>query len=139
MTMFKLLHWVDLPARLLMASIFLVSGLVKLAESGAMQKYMEAFGVPGMLVWPAAAFELTCGVLLVIGLWVRPASVLLAGWCLLTASIFHTAWSDPTQLMMFMKNLVMAGGFLILAKHGATRLALDAWRYAEKHQHSRTA
>jgi putative oxidoreductase len=137
--MFKLLHWVDFPARLLMASIFLVSGMVKLTESGAMQKYMEAFGVPGSLLWPAAAFELITGLLLVTGLWVRVTSVLLAGWCLLTASIFHTAWSDPTQLMMFMKNLVMAGGFLILAKHGATRLAVDAWRYAEKHQQGRVA
>jgi putative oxidoreductase len=71
-------------------------------------------------------FELSTGLLLVIGLWVRPVSILLAGWCLLTASIFHTAWSDQTQLMMFLKNLVMAGGFLILFKHGASSLALDA-------------
>ena len=133
----KLAHWVDLPARLLMASIFIVSGIVKLTLSSAMQHYMESYGVPGVLVWPAAAFELSTGVLLIIGLWVRPASILLAGWCLLTASIFHTAWGDPTQLMMFFKNMVMAGGFLILFKHGASRFALDAWRYVEKHDLSR--
>jgi putative oxidoreductase len=130
--MSKLTYWAEFPARLLMASIFIVSGLVKLTLSGAMQHYMEAYGVPGILVWPAALFELSTGVLLVIGLWVRPVSILLAGWCLLTASIFHTAWSDQTQLMMFMKNLVMAGGFLILFKHGASSLALDARRGTQR-------
>jgi putative oxidoreductase len=124
--MSKLTQWVEFPARLLMASIFIISGLVKLTLSGAMQHYMEAYGVPGILVWPAALFELGTGLLLVIGLWIRPVSILLAGWCLLTASIFHTAWGDQTQLMMFLKNLVMAGGFLILFKHGASSLALDA-------------
>jgi putative oxidoreductase len=124
--MSKLTHWVEFPARLLLASIFIISGFVKLTLSGAMQHYMEAYGVPGVLVWPAAIFELSTGLLLILGWWVRPVSILLAGWCLLTASIFHTAWSDQTQLMMFLKNLVMAGGFLILFKHGASSLALDA-------------
>ena len=119
---------VDLPARLLMSVLFLLSGIGKLSAVGPTQHYMEAFGVPGVLLWPAAAFEISSGILLVIGLWNRPLSILLSGWCLLTAAIFHTAFSDQVQQVMFLKNLVMAGGFLLLAKHGAHDYALDAVR-----------
>jgi putative oxidoreductase len=55
---------------------------------------MEAYGVPGFLIWPAAAWELGAGVLLTIGYQIRHISVLLAGWCVLTAAIFHTKFSD---------------------------------------------
>jgi putative oxidoreductase len=50
---------------------------------------------------------------------IRPISLLLAGWCILTAAIFHTAFSDLNQLMNFFKNLTMAGGFLTLARNGS--------------------
>ena len=83
------------------------------------QAYMRAFGVPGVLVWPAAAWEIGGGVLLLIGLWTRPLALLLAGWCMLTAFIFHTAFAYQIMMMMFLKNMTMAGSFLLLAKTGA--------------------
>jgi putative oxidoreductase len=112
---------IDLPARLLMALLFLVSGAGKLIETAALQAYMAAYGVPGVLIWPAAALELVGGTLLALGLVLRPVALVLAGWCLLTAAIFHTAWSDQVQQLMFLKNLTMAGGFLVLARHGSRR------------------
>ena len=84
---------------------------------------MEAYGVPGILIWPAAAFEICCGVFLLAGFWLRPLGLVLAGWCLLTALIFHTAFADQTQLVMFLKNLVMAGGFLVLTRTGTSEPA----------------
>ncbi len=116
----------DLPARILMAAIFLISGYGKLAHVGPTQAYMEAYHVPGILVWPAAAWELAAGVLLVLGLKMRPLCLLLAGWCLLTAAIFHTVFADPIQEINFLKNLTMAGGFLLTAKLRATTFSLDA-------------
>jgi putative oxidoreductase len=116
----------DLPARGLMSLLFLLSGLGKLTAVAPTQAYMTAFGVPGILLWPAAALELAGGVLLAIGLAIRPVALLLAGWCLLTAAIFHTAWSDQIQQIMFLKNMTMAGGFLMLAKTGAWRASVDA-------------
>jgi len=118
-------RWVDAPARVLMSALFVLSGIGKLSAVSATQGYMAAYGVPAVLVWPAAAFEIDSGALLLFGLWTRPLGVLLAGWCLLTAAIFHTAFADQNQLINFLKNLAMAGGFLLLARAGATGLSLD--------------
>ncbi|MCJ2135569.1 DoxX family protein [Methylobacterium sp. J-026] len=121
-------RWADAPARTLMSALFLLSGIGKLTAVSATQGYMAAYGVPGVLLWPAAAFEIGSGALLLLGLWTRPLGVLLAGWCLLTAAIFHTAFADQNQLINFLKNLAMAGGFLLLARAGATSLSLDGRR-----------
>lgn len=110
-------RWLDVPGRLLMSALFLLSGVGKLAAVGATQGYMTAYGVPEFLIWPAAAFELGSGILLVTGFKVREISLPLAGWCLLTAAIFHRDFADQIQVMMFLKNLTMAGGFLLLARN----------------------
>ncbi|CAN5923071.1 DoxX family protein [soil metagenome] len=121
----SLTRWGDAPARTLMSMLFLLSGIGKLSTISATQGYMNAFGVPGVLVWPAAAWEIAGGLLLLIGLWTRPLALLLASWCLLTAVIFHTAFADQLQMMMFLKNMTMAGGFLLLARTGAPGLSVD--------------
>jgi putative oxidoreductase len=85
------------PARALLAIIFLVSGTGKLASVEPTQKYMEAYGVPGYLIYPAAAFEIGSGAALLTGWQLRDLGIMLAGWCLLTASIFHTDFKDQNQ------------------------------------------
>jgi putative oxidoreductase len=121
----SLTKWSDAPARILMSLLFLVSGVGKLAAVVTTQAFMKQYGVPGVLIWPAALWEISGGILLLTGLWLRPLSILLAGWCLLTASIFHTAFGDPNQMVHFLKNVTMAGGFLILARAGASGLGFD--------------
>lgn len=76
---------------------------------------MEANGVPGRLLHPAAAFEMASGLMLLIGFYTKQISILLAGWCLLTAAIFHTKFDDPNEVVHLLKNLCMAGAFLALA------------------------
>jgi putative oxidoreductase len=104
------------PARFLMSLLFILSGISKLTSVAQTQAYMEAYGVPGKLLWPAAALEISGGTLILIGQFTMPVAVILSGWCLLTASIFHMDLKDQTQLIMFLKNMAMAGGFLILAE-----------------------
>ena len=116
----------DAGLRLAMALLFVVSATTKVTETAAIQAYMHAYGVPGMLVWPAAGFEYAAGLCFLLGYRPRPVAVLLAGWCLLTALIFHRQFSDLDQLMNFFKNLTMAGGFLRLAKPDPGRARLDA-------------
>ena len=117
----------DAPGRIALAAIFVVSGLSKLAATVATQGYMEAFGVPGVLVYPTIAFESGLGLCLAFGLWTRTAALLLSGFCLITAAIFHTAFEDQVQQIMFLKNIAMAGGLLLLAGHGAQGASLDGW------------
>ena len=117
---------VDLPAHVLMSLLFLASGVGKISAIATTQAYMKAFGVPGVLIWPAAAWEIIAGIFLLIGLGIRPLALLLAGWCLLTAAIFHIAWADQIQQLMFLKNMTMAGGFLMLAKTGSWGMSVDA-------------
>jgi putative oxidoreductase len=89
-----------------------------------------------VLVWPAAGWEFVAGFALVAGFGVHPVALLLAGWCFLTAAIFHTAFSDLNQLMNLFKNVTMAGGFLMLARNGsaASFHGLLASRRLAKHR-----
>ena len=109
---------IESRVRSLMGLLFLVSATTKVMDARMIQTYMHAFGVPESLVWPAAAWEYGAGVLLMVGLYARPLSILLAGWCVLTAVIFHTRFSDLDQLMNFFKNMTIAGGFLMIAMTG---------------------
>ena len=102
-------------ARVLMSTLFLVSGTGKLGSPEQTAEYMEAYGVPGYLLYPAAALEIGGGMMLLAGIHTKWLSRVLAGWCLLTAMIFHTDLQDQTQKIMMMKNMAMAGGFLVLA------------------------
>lgn len=116
----------DFPARLMMAGLFLFSSYSKLTTATATQAYMESHGLPGVLLWPAAFWEFIAGTLLVLGLGIRPLAIALAGWCLLTASIFHTRLADPNQVNHLLKNLTMAGAFMMLAKNGSPDFSLDS-------------
>jgi putative oxidoreductase len=117
--------WLEAPVRLLMALLFLVSATTKVTETAGIQAYMHSYGVPEILIWPAAAWEYGAAALLALGLLSRPVSLLLGPWCVLTALIFHTKFSDLDQLMNFFKNMTMASGFLIFAGNGSRGGSLD--------------
>jgi len=86
---------------------------------------MEAMGVPGILLWPTVAFEIGSGLCILLGFQTRLVSIVLVGFSLVTAFIFHHNFADQTQQIMFLKNLGLAGGFLLLACTGAGRYSID--------------
>ena len=112
--------------RLLLAAIFLHEAWSKLTGYPAALAYMQAFGVSGLLLPFAIAVELGCGVLIVAGYHTRIAALLLAGFCLATAVLFHGRLGDRNQLLHFEKDMAIAGGLLVLFAHGAGVWALDA-------------
>ena len=116
----------DLMARILLAAIFFMSGVGKMSAYAATQGYMESQGVPGMLLPLVIGFEILLPVLLVIGWQTRYAALALAGFSIVTGLMFHFDFGDQMQSIMFMKNLAMAGGFLLLFIHGAGELSLDS-------------
>lgn len=117
-------------ARTLMVVVFLLSGLSKISSTDAIAGYMEVMGVPSLLLWPTIAFEIGSAALIILGFHTRITAILLAGFSLVTAIVFHHQFSDQTQLIMFLKNIAMTGGFLLLACTGPGLLSIDARRSA---------
>ena len=117
-----------LIARLLLAQIFLLAGLGKITAYAGSQGYMESMGIPGILLPLVILLEAGGGLALIVGVMTRWVALALAGFCLLTALIFHSNFGDQMQMTMFMKNLAMAGGFLLLYVQGAGAYSLDARR-----------
>lgn len=112
--------------RLLMALIFILGGVSKLGSLAGTGAYMQSVGVPSALALPAALFELLGGIAILVGFQTRIVALALAGFCVATAALFHANFADQMQMVMFMKNLAMAGGFLTLYAHGAGAMSMDA-------------
>ena len=117
-----------LAGRLLLAALFLHEAAAKLAGYSAALAYMQAFGVPGQLLPLAIVVELACGLLVLLGYQTRVAALILAGFCITAAVLFHTKFGDRNQLLHFEKDLAIAGGLLVLFAHGPGAWALDAFR-----------
>ena len=123
-----LIPYFNCTGRLLIAAIFLLSGLSKIAGYAATQSYMDSMGVPGTLLPLVIIFEISAALAVIIGWQTRLFAFLLAGFCLLSAVIFHGNLSDRIQFIMFMKNLAIAGGFMFLVANGPGPLSLDSRR-----------
>jgi putative oxidoreductase len=121
----------DLGGRILISAIFLISGLGKITGYAGAQGYMAAMGVPGVLLPLVIALEVGGSIAIILGYHTRFVAFLLAGFCILSALIFHRALGDQMQFIMFLKNLAIAGGFLLLVARGPGEWSLDARRAAE--------
>ena len=111
--------------RILISFMFIYYGLTKITGYAGTQGYMEAMGVPGALLPLAIAVEILGGLAVLLGWHARVAAFLLAGFSLLSALIFHSNLEDQMQMIMFMKNVAIAGGFLMIVATGAGAYALD--------------
>lgn len=118
-----------LVARILLAHMFIISGIGKLgAGYAATQGYMASAGVPGALLPLVILLELGGGVALVVGLLTRWAALALAAFSIIAALLFHAHFGDQAQMINFMKNLTIAGGMLMLFVHGPGAFSIDAKR-----------
>ena len=128
----QLTKYADAPARAFMAAIFILSAVGKIGAFEGTQGYMEAFGLPGFLLVPTILFEVGAGLLLLVGFKTRYVALLLAGFVIVSAAIFHADFGDQIQQIMFLKNVAMVGGFLLLAKVGAPGFSVDQFLAAQK-------
>ena len=111
--------------RVLMAVMFIQAGISKIFGYAGAQGYMEAAGVPGALLPLVILLEAGGGLAVLLGLFTRWSALLLAGFCVLAALLFHFHPDDQMQMISFMKNITIASGFLVLAGAGPGALALD--------------
>jgi putative oxidoreductase len=86
---------------------------------------MTSVGVPGALLPVVIATEVLGALAIILGWKTRTVAVLLAGFSLLTAVTFHRNFADQAQMINFLKNVSIAGGFLLLAANGVGRLSID--------------
>jgi putative oxidoreductase len=115
----------ELAGRTLLAVLFLLSGLGKISAYEATATYMSAVGVPGILLPVVIATEVFGAIAVILGWQTRVAALVLASFALLAALIFHNNFADQIEMIMFLKNVSIAGGFLLLVANGAGRLSLD--------------
>jgi len=120
--------FVELVGRILLMVLFLLSGVGKIGQYAGTADYMASAGVSGSLLPLVIITEIAGAVLVIIGWRTRLVSLLLAGYTILAALIFHGNVSDPNQMVHFLKNLSIAGGFLLLVANGAGPLSLDQRR-----------
>ncbi len=120
--------WLPLVGRILLALIFFLSGIHKIGGYEGTQAYMAQMGVPGMLLPAVILLEVGGGLALMLGWFARVVSLALALFTLAAAVLFHSNFADQIQFIMFMKNLSMAGGLLMVTAYGAGCWSLDARR-----------
>ena len=118
----------DLAGRILIAVLFLTAGFGKISGYAGTQVYMQSHGLPGALLPLVIALEIGASALVIAGLWTRVAALALAAFSIAAALLFHANFGDAMQQINFMKNLAIAGGFLILAANGAGAWSVDARR-----------
>jgi len=111
--------------RILLSMIFIFSGFTKITGYAATQGYMESMGVPGMLLPLVIAVELLGGIAILLGFKARLVAILMAGFSIVSALLFHQFWIDESQMNPFMKNIAMAGGFLMIFAHGPGAYSID--------------
>ena len=115
----------DLVGRILISALFFLNGIFKINNYEGTIGWMEGFGMPGILLIPTIILEILGPVLIIIGYKTKLAAGLLSLFCIATAFIFHNDFADQMQFTSFLKNIALAGGFLILFVNGAKGISLD--------------
>ena len=119
------MHIVEILGRLLLSAIFLINGIGKIFNYEGTIQYMENFDVPGYLIIPAITVEILFPILLILGYYTKFSALVLSLFTLVLAVIFHTDFSNQMQLMSFLKNIAIAGGFLIIFVYGPGKYSID--------------
>ena len=126
--------YVPLLARVLLGLIFVMSGISKITGFEGTQQYMAAHGIPLTAVFLVAAIavEILGGLSIILGVWARVGAAALVLFLIPATLIFHTEFGQRTQMIMFLKNLSIMGGLLLLIAHGTGRYALRSLDRTEK-------
>lgn len=121
------LDWVALAGRVLMSAIFIQSGINKALGPAATMAYFGklALPMPGAAYALTLAIEIGVGILFLVGFKARITGLILGVWCIATALAAHYHPNEPAQMVHFMKNVAMAGGFLQIVAFGGGRLSVD--------------
>jgi len=119
------MHIVELIGRILLSALFLIEGIGKISMQEDVMMYMENYGIPGILFIPAVILEILFPLLLIVGYKTKLAAFVMALFTFTVAIIFHTDFSEGMQMIFFLKDLAIAGGFMIILVYGPGKISLD--------------
>ena len=127
------MHIVEFIGRLLLSALFLIEGFGKISMQENVIMYMEDYGVPGILFVPATVLEILFPLLLIVGYKTKWAASVMALFTFTVAIIFHTDFDEAMQMIFFLKDLAIAGGFMIIVAYGPGKISLDYY-FKSKHE-----
>ena len=116
---------IEIIGRIFLSTVFLIAGVNKIFNYEGTTAYMEGFGVPGFLYIPAIILEILFPLLIIIGYKTKISALIMALFSVSLAIIFHTDFSNQMQVMSFLKNFAIAGGFIIIFVNGPSRWSID--------------
>ena len=119
------MHIIEFIGRLLLSALFLIEGFGKISNQENVIMYMEDYGVPEILFVPATVLEILFPILLIVGYKTKWAASVMALFTFAVAIIFHTDFSEGKQMIFFLKDLAIAGGFMIVLVYGPGKISLD--------------
>ena len=119
------MHFVEFFGRIFLSALFLIEGVGKISFQDDVVMYMEDYSVPGVLFLPALILEIVFPILLMVGYKTKWAAAIMALFTIAVAIIFHTDFSEGMQMMLFLKDIAIAGGFMIILVYGPGKISLD--------------
>ena len=127
------MHVIEAFGRIFLSILFLFEAIRKFLFQVETIDYMESFGIPEFLFYPALLFELLVPILLIVGFKTRIAAVAMFLFTMVISLIFHMDFEDNMQVMALLKNLSISGGFLIIASYEAKKFTIDYYlKYKKK-------
>ena len=119
------MYIVEFLGRALLSTLFLVEGIGKISMQEDVIMYMENYGVPEILFVPAIILEILFPILLIVGYRTKWIASIMALFTFTVAIIFHTDFSEGMQMTFFLKDIAIAGGFMIIVAYGPGKISLD--------------
>ena len=119
------MYIVEFLGRMFLSALFLIEGFGKISMQEDVIMYMEEYGVPGILFMPATTLEILFPLFLILGYKTKWAAAVMALFTFVVAIIFHTDFSEGMQMILFLKDLAIAGGFMIIIAYGPGKISLD--------------
>ena len=126
------MHIIEAFGRILLSSLFLIEGVRKFFFQEETIMYMEDYGVSGILLFPSIVLEIVFPILLIVGYKTRFSASIMALFTLTVAIIFHTNFENQMELIIFLKDFAIAGGFLIIAANEPKICSIDYYLKSKK-------
>jgi len=126
------MHIIEFLGRALLSTLFLVEGIGKISMQEEVIMFMDDYGVPEILFVPAIIIEILFPLLLIIGYRTKWAASIMAIFTFTVAIIFHTDFSEGMQMIFFLKDIAIAGGFMIIVAYGPGKISLDHYFNSKK-------